>query len=262
MNSFILYVSFSHCSVVGLRLLALKILFLSVVLRLQKQGSDKFSSSLMSPGYRVMGGEVGAVVAASWVRPSPGLWSSKKAQENHNFSPLLTLLPLVCHGAALLTADPLHRSHCQLCSSTEKVLGSKFTSLHHWATFSYTFYFIRFKFTLSPQSHSCAKSVTSSGHKLLGLNQREELESHCHLQGFTRPLRPRHWYTDLSSLFAFFYSFCLSAPCRVCDASPNVYLTSRPPCHHIVGMMSALPFCRTRYGFDDSGTTAVSLLGP
>ncbi len=113
MNFFILYISFSYCSAVNLRLLALDMLFLSAASRLQKQSSDKFPSSLPSVP-RLQEG-VGGAVAAPGVRPSPGLQSLKNTQENHNFLPLLTLLPLVCHGATLLTADPLHHSHCLLC---------------------------------------------------------------------------------------------------------------------------------------------------
>ena len=85
MNSFILYISFSYCSVVNLRLSALEMLFLSAASRLQKHSSDKFPSSLLlCPGYkrRLAGG----VMAALGVRPSPGLWSSKNTQESHNFS--------------------------------------------------------------------------------------------------------------------------------------------------------------------------------
>lgn len=82
MNSFILYISFPHCSLVNLRLLALEMLFLSAASRLQKQSSDKFPSSLWCPGYKW---GVGGAVAAPGVKPSPGLWSSKNTQENHNF---------------------------------------------------------------------------------------------------------------------------------------------------------------------------------
>lgn len=128
MNSFILYISFSYCSAVNLRLLALDMLFLSAASRLRKQSSDKFPSSLLSvPRLQEAGG---GVVAVPGVRPSPELQSSKNTQENHNFLPLLTLLPLVCHGATLLTADPLHCSHCQLCDPLPRRLCAVCPHLH------------------------------------------------------------------------------------------------------------------------------------
>lgn len=86
-------------------------------------------------------------------------------------------------------------------------------------------------------------------------------EVQCCPLGFIRHLRLRYWYTDLSSLSVFFYSLCLSVHGRGCGMLPNVYLTSRLPCHHTVRMMFALPFWCMCCGFDESETIAVRSAG-
>lgn len=133
--------------------------------------------SLPCPGYK-WHGEAGVVglVAAPGFRPSPGLWSSKNTQENHNFLPLLTFLPLVCHGATLLTAYPLHCSHCQLCDPPPRrccaVCSHLCTSEKPFPRY---YIFIWLEFTLSSQSHLGAKIVTSTVYYLSGLNWRDGL---------------------------------------------------------------------------------------
>lgn len=61
----------------------------------------------LRPGYKW-----GSEAAATGVIPSPGRKPSKEYPGGPQlFLALLTLLPLVCHGAAVLTADPLHCAH-------------------------------------------------------------------------------------------------------------------------------------------------------
>lgn len=136
------------------------------------------------PGYKL---GVGGVVAAPGVRLSPGLCSSKNAQGSHNFffffcSPLLTLLPLVRHEVAPLTADPL--LCCQpVCSSLHVHISPPRTQPLPKLYRSY--------------SH-CHHKVTQAAEPLplphpdfffLGLSQKGR--ERC-LLGFIRPLRLRH----------------------------------------------------------------------
>lgn len=137
------------------------------------------------PGYKL---GVGGVVAAPGVRLSPGLCSSKNTQGSHNFflfffcSPLLTLLPLVRHEVAPLTADPL--LCCQpVCSSLHVHISPPRTQPLPKLYRSY--------------SH-CHHKVTQAAEPLplphpdfffLGLSQKGR--ERC-LLGFIRPLRLRH----------------------------------------------------------------------
>lgn len=90
MNPFILYVSFSYCSAVNLRLLALDMLFLSAASRLRKQSMDKFPSSLPCTGY---GG--GLQLQGSDYLLGSGL--QRIPRRTITFS----LFPLVRHGATM-----------------------------------------------------------------------------------------------------------------------------------------------------------------
>lgn len=157
MNSFILYIYFSS-STVNLRLLATKMLFLSAASSLQNRAVTNFPTSLQCLGYK-WGSE--SWLQLQGVRSSPGLWSSKNTQESHIYLPLLTLFPLVCHGAALLTADPWHCSHYQLCVPMLQKMLYVHISTPWIHSFPDTIFFIWPEFTLSSQSHLGAKTVTS-----------------------------------------------------------------------------------------------------
>lgn len=96
---------------------------------------------------------------------------------------------------------------------------------------------------------------------LVGLNQSKGLGKSVLSAGVHKTCKAKTLIYGSVISFCLFPSICLSAPCRECNAPPNVYLTSSLRCHQVAGMMSVLPFCRTCCGFDDTGTTALPSTG-